>query len=108
MIAIVVFSLVSCSAPLSSDEVEAREELLFLAPIESDVRLAKPVLEEKGFKCSWVQQQAFGDSNIERDYLYCDSQKLAGVFVARRWQLALVYQSYLVKDIYISIGLVGL
>ncbi len=107
-IIIMMLGLISCSAPLSSDEVQAREELLSLAPVGSDVRLAKPLLKKQGFECSWTTQETFGDSEDKHDYLYCDIQKRVGIFVTRRWQVALIHQNNLVEDAAIGIGLIGL
>ncbi|MGL4610697.1 MAG: hypothetical protein ACRCYY_13620 [Trueperaceae bacterium] len=106
---ITVLSLTSCSAPLSSDEAQAKKEVLALAPVGSDVTLAKPTLEKLGFKCSWTEQGTFAGSEGEQDYLYCDDiEKTVGFFVLRRWQIALVHQNNVVKDASVTTGLIGL
>ncbi len=108
LIMIMMLGLISCSAPLSSDETQARKELLSLAPVGSDVRLAKPLLEKRGFACTWIMQEAFGDSEDKHDYLYCDIKRQVDIFVTRRWQVALIHQNNLVEDADVGIGLTGL
>lgn len=96
-----------CASPFSEKEEMARDELLILAPIGSDVREAKPKLEKKGFKCHWSEKQYFSGLKGKHDYLYCDKTVLAGPLVTRRWQLALVHEFYAVKDAKFGIGLIG-
>ena len=104
----VLLLLVGCSAPFNSDEEIARQELLELAPIDSDARDAKEKLERKGLQCQWFEQREFYGLEGKHDYLYCDKEKVVGVLVNRRWQLALIHKDYLVADAKVGIGLIGL
>ena len=97
---------VSVPEPFSHDEATARLELLKLAPVGSDVRLALPALQARGFKCSWSRQAEFYSVVGRHDYLYCDFED-AGFPVTRRWQLALIHRSFVVTDARFGIGLTG-
>ena len=101
-------ALIGCRAPFRDDESEARMQLLEIAPIGSDARDALPILESRGFKCKWSKQEEFYGLTGKNDYLYCDIEKLAGILVTRRWQLALIHENYIVTDAKFGIGLTGL
>jgi hypothetical protein len=98
----------ACASPFSENEKVARAELLSLAPIGSDAREAKPKLEAKGFECRWSENRYFSGLEGKQNYLYCDKTVLVGPLVTRRWQLALVHESYVVKNAKFGIDLTGL
>ena len=106
-----ILSFVVCSpcfgAPFSEKEDVAKKQLLLLAPVGSDAREAKPKLEQKGFECSWVENQYFAGLEGKHDYLYCEKTVIVGPLITRRWQLALVHESYIVKNAQFGIGLTG-
>lgn len=107
IITVVALSITSCKAPFSENEVVARDELLSLAPIGSDARDVKPQLEDKGFECDWNEDQYFAGLKGRKDYLYCDQSVLVVPLIVRRWQLALVHESYVVKNAKVNIDLTG-
>ncbi|MEZ0273052.1 hypothetical protein [Methylobacillus sp. MM3] len=100
--------LAGCDGPFSHEETEAKNQLLLLAPLGSDARQAKPILEEKGFKCHWVPNSTFSGIKGRHDFLYCDLEKLVGVLVSRRWQLALIHKDFVVTNAKFGISLTGL
>lgn len=105
----VLLLLTGCSSDtFSENESVAREELLSLAPLGSDARKAKTILEEKGFKCHWVPTQGFAGLEGKQDFLYCDFKKTIGFMMFRRWQLALVHRNFMVTNAKFGISLTGL
>ena len=104
---ILALSTSTCAAPFSDDEEIARGELLSLAPTGSDAREAKAKLEDKGFECRWNENRSFSGLEEKHDYLYCDKVVLVGPLVTRRWQLALIHESYVVEDAKFGIDLTG-
>jgi hypothetical protein len=99
--------LAGCIEPFSIDEANASQELLKIAPVGSDARNALPILEGKGFRCQWLQQEQFKGIEGKHDYLYCDLGRMAGFLVERRWQLALIHKNFVVTDAKFGIGLTG-
>ncbi|MFZ3087751.1 MAG: hypothetical protein WA123_06770 [Methylotenera sp.] len=94
-------------APFSKEIAEAENQLLLLAPIGSDAKLAKPILEQKGFKCNWYSQSELAGVKGKNDYLYCDV-KTVGVPVPRRWQIALIHKNFVVTSAKFGISVTGL
>lgn len=92
-----LFLLVGCSAPFSDNETQAREQLLSLAPLGSDARQAKPILESKGFRCHWVPNSRFAGVDGRIDFLYCNQEKIVGIR-SKRWQLALIHENFVVTN----------
>jgi len=99
--------LAGCTVPFSDNESEAREQLLSLAPIGSDVRLAKPILEAKGFRCHWVPNSQFAGVEGRNDFLYCNQEKFIGIG-SKRWQLALIHKSHIVTNAKFGISVTAL
>lgn len=102
--------LTGCSEPpfFSHNKDEAKQQLLMLAPVGSDARKAKPVLESKGFKCHWVPNNGFAGVEGKHDFLYCDLTLTIGFMMTRRWQLALVHKNFVVTNAGVGISLTGL
>lgn len=110
LILVALLMLPGCSKPpfFSNDKVEARQQLLTLAPVGSDARKAKPDLESKGFKCHWVPNSGFAGVEGKNDFLYCDQTLTIGFMMTRRWQLAIVHKNFLVTNAGVGISLTGL
>jgi hypothetical protein len=98
--------LVGCADPFSAEPEIARNELLALAPIGTDARLAVPKLVDRGFVCNWKESRQFAGLSGSHDFLYCD--QTSGVVMRTRWQLALVHQNYIVKEARFGISYAGL
>ena len=103
-----LLTLTACSAPFSADETEAEKQLQLIAPTGSDARQALLTLEEKGFKCFWVEQRTFAGVDGKNDYLYCDFEKMTGVLISRRWQLALIHKNFVIAYAKFGISVTGL
>jgi hypothetical protein len=95
------------AAPFSDNELEAREQLLLLAPIGSNAKLAKPILESKGFRCHWVPNSRFAGVDGRNDFLYCNLEKFIGIG-SKRWQLALIHKNYIVTNAKFGISITAL
>ncbi len=93
------------SDPFSRNESEARRQLLVIAPVGSDVRRAKLVLESRGFACAWIRQYKISGADTS-DTLYCDLGQKDGLTICR-WQLSLMHTNYAVTNANVGFGLIG-
>ena len=81
------------------------EVVLSQVPVGTSVENAQRFMEREGFKCSRTIAGQFGDRK-GLDYVYCDRSE-GGVWVQRRWQVAIVHRGGKVTEVLASTGLVG-
>jgi hypothetical protein len=100
---------------LSSDIRRTKEEIIKLIPVGSSIKSAQEVMQKNGFNCQMMLNRPFaemdesGTNNIYRkiDFLYCDRQGF-GIVCRPRWQVAIVQNNAVVKDVFVSYGRVCL
>ena len=93
---------------LNENPDETRISILKNIPAGTDINDAKTLMERNGFTCKLIKDSSFSDSrNVYEhlDFLYCDKE--SGFIIGKRWQVAIVSENLLVKDVYVSYGLTG-
>jgi hypothetical protein len=104
-------ALISCVAATNAQTVLPEDSEAFRAfmlertALGSPIQSAKATAESLGLACTWVTAQRFSGLTEPVDYFYCS--KMAGVPVAKRWQLALIPRGQELYDVRATFGYVG-
>ena len=102
--------------PLLNDSQAMRQEIVERVPIGTNISKAQNIMQANGFNCKMTKHEAFEENDpirgtqgnhVPTDFLYCDQSALAGLFIWRRWQVAIVDKHGKVSDVYVSISLTG-
>ncbi|HMV43781.1 MAG TPA: hypothetical protein PK079_09875 [Leptospiraceae bacterium] len=85
---------------------EDRKTLLKHIPIGSSIPEAIRILKQNDFECSIIEKGEFlEERNI--NFIYCNHYEMVGLFISRRWQIAILLKKEKVDDIHLTTGLLG-
>ena len=87
--------------------------VLKIVPIGSRVEFAKATMEARGFTCRMEYNQKYAADDPaggyieypEADFLYCDSERWAGLLRSKRWQVILPIENERVVSVAVGVSI---
>ena len=103
--------------PMGDDPAALRAAILRRTPVGTPIDRSQRLLETAGFSCRMERDAGFAEFPPEskheivhkhEDFLYADRERLVGLLMKRRWQVAVVHDRQdRVSAVYVSTGLIG-
>ena len=95
------------------DGPSTQAAVLKIIPIGSKIEFAKATMEARGFACSVEHNQKYsGDDPAggyiqypAADFLYCDSERWAGLLRSKRWQVIFVMENQKVVSVVVGVSI---
>jgi hypothetical protein len=84
---------------LQNTERETHAAVLARIPLGTEISRAAAIMEREGFKCAKI---------YTRFSLWCDRERMVGLFVSRRWQVLFVDKGGVTTDVAVRVSLTGL